>query len=164
MNTFYKKNINNYLNNYLNKKGNEEVNEEVNEELNEELNEDVNEELNEDANEEEYNKQYKFEQRNISAYQQLSSILNALKSNKISVNDAMNKIQLKDSKPVKPYCKVTSSGALALYGISKQPIVLYSEQWNKLLRICKTNYIENYMSYNETRLKYKKHNFTNSNI
>ncbi len=101
--------------------------------------------------------------KQVSAYQQLSGILNALKSEEISLNDAMNKIQLKDSKPLKPYCKVTSSGALALYGISKQPIVLYSEQWNKLLRICKTNYIENYMSYNETRLKYKKYNFTNSN-
>ena len=159
MNTFYKKNINNYLN----KEIIEEVNEQVNEEVNEDVNEDINEDVNEDINEGEHNKQYKFEQRNISAYQQLSSILNGIKTNKISINDAMNKIQLKDSKPLKPYCKVTSSGALALYGISKQPLVLYSEQWNKLLRICKTNYIENYMSYNESRLKYKKHNFTNSN-
>ena len=159
MNTFYKKNINNYIN----KEIIEEVNEQVNEEVNEDVNEDINEDVNEDINEGEHNKQYKFEQRNISAYQQLSSILNGIKTNKISINDAMNKIQLKDSKPLKPYCKVTSSGALALYGISKQPLVLYSEQWNKLLRICKTNYIENYMSYNESRLKYKKHNFTNSN-
>ena len=71
----------------------------------------------------------------VSAYQQLSGILNALKSEEISLNDAMAKIQLKETKPIRPYCKVTSSGALALYGISKQPIVLYADQWNKFLKV-----------------------------
>ena len=99
------------------------------------------------------NKNFK---KQVSAYQQLSGILNALKSEEISLNDAMNKIQLKDVKPSRPYCKVTSSGALALYGISQQPIVLYAEQWNKLLKITKSNYIDNYIKYNEQRLKYKK--------
>ena len=91
----------------------------------------------------------------VSAYQQLSSILNALKSEEMSINDAMNKIQLKDVKPSRPYCKVTGSGALALYGISKQPMVLYADQWNKLLKVTKSNYIDNYIKYNESRLKYK---------
>lgn len=100
--------------------------------------------------------------KQVSAYQQLSGILNALKSEEISLNDAMNKIQLKDSRPTRPYCKVTGSGALALYGISQQPIVLYAEQWNKLLKIAKGNYIDNYIKYNEQRLKYKKQ-FKNKN-
>jgi hypothetical protein len=95
------------------------------------------------------------QRRPISAYQQLSGILNALKTEEMTINDAMNKIQLKDSKPSRPYCKVTSGGALALYGITKQPIVLYADQWNKLLKITKGNYIENYIKYNESRLKYK---------
>ena len=95
------------------------------------------------------------EKRPVSAYQQLSGILNALKSEEISLNDAMSKIQLKETKPIRPYCKVTSSGALALYGISKQPIVLYAEQWNKFLKVTKSNYIDNYIKYNESRLKYK---------
>jgi hypothetical protein len=94
----------------------------------------------------------------ISAYQQLSGILNALKSEEISLNDAMAKIQLKDQKPSRPYCKVTTSGSLALYGISKQPIVLYADQWKKLLKVTKTNYVENYIKYNESRLKYKNYN------
>jgi hypothetical protein len=104
------------------------------------------------------------ERRPVSAYQQLSGILSALKSEEISLNDAMNKIQLKDQKPIRPYCKVTSSGALALYGISKTPIVLYADQWNKFLRLTKSNYIENYIKYNEPRLKYKntKNKFNNS--
>jgi hypothetical protein len=94
----------------------------------------------------------------ISAYQQLSGILSALKSEEISLNDAMAKIQLKDQKPSRPYCKVTTSGALALYGISKQPIVLYADQWKKLLKVTKSNYVENYIKYNESRLKYKNYN------
>ena len=111
----------------------------------------------------------------VSEYQQLSSILNALKSEEMSINDAMNKIQLKDVKPSRPYCKVTGSGALALYGISKQPMVLYADQWNKLLKVTKSNYIDNYIKYNESRLKFKPRknnngsyqndtNFTDENI
>lgn len=91
----------------------------------------------------------------VSVYQQLSGILNALKSEEITINEVMNKIQLKESQPSRPYCKVTSGGALALYGISKQPIVLYADQWNKLLKVTKSNYIDNYIKYNEQRLKFK---------
>jgi len=93
--------------------------------------------------------------QNISAYSQLSTILNELKTEKISINDAMNKIQLKESSPTRPYCKVTSSGSLALYGITKLPIVLYPEQWYKLIKVTKSNYLENYIKYNESRLKFK---------
>ena len=100
--------------------------------------------------------EYKNTKKPVSAYQQLSNILNALKSEEMSLNEAMNKIQLKDVKPSRPYCKVTGNGALALYGISQQPIVLYAEQWNKLLKISKSNYIDNYIKYNESRLKFKK--------
>ena len=93
---------------------------------------------------------------NLSAYQQLSGIITALKSEEISLNDALSKIQLKDTRPSRPYCKVTGSGALALYGISKQPIVLYADQWNKFLKVAKSDYIDNYIKYNESRLKFKK--------
>ena len=106
----------------------------------------------------EVNNELKERKQPVSAYQQLSGILNALKLEEISLNDVMNKIQLKDTLPTRPYCKVTSGGALALYGISKQPIVLYAEQWNKLLKVTKSNYIDNYIKYNESRLKYKPRN------
>jgi len=91
----------------------------------------------------------------VSAYQQLSGILTALKTEEITLNDAMNKIQLKNEQPSKPYCKVTSSGALALYGIKKEPIVMYADQWNKLIKVTKSPYIENYIKYNKDRLKFK---------
>jgi hypothetical protein len=44
---------------------------------------------------------------------------------------------------------------LALYGVTKQPIVLYPEQWNKLSKVIKSGYLENYIKYNESRLKFK---------
>jgi len=106
----------------------------------------------------------KQERRPVSAYQQLSGILNALKSEEMTINDAMTKIQLKDLKPSRPYCKVTGGGALALYGISKQPIVLYADQWNKLLKVTKSNYMDNYIKYNESRLKFKPKKYNNSGI
>jgi hypothetical protein len=96
--------------------------------------------------------------RPVSAYQQLTTILNALKTEEITLNDAMNKIQLKENQPIRPYCKVTSSGALALYGITKQPIVLYADQWNKLSKIVKSDYLSNYIKHNENRLKYRTKN------
>ena len=92
----------------------------------------------------------------MSAYQQLSGIISALKSEEMSLNDAMNKIQLKEMRPTRPYCKVTGSGALALYGISKQPIVLYADQWNKFLKVAKSDYMDNYTKYNQERLKFKR--------
>ena len=111
------------------------------------------------------------ERKPVSVYQQLSGILNALKSEEITINEVMNKIQLKESQPSRPYCKVTSGGSLALYGISKQPIVLYADQWNKLLKVTKSNYIDNYIKYNESRLKFKpkriynnKNNVKNNNL
>jgi hypothetical protein len=93
--------------------------------------------------------------RPVSEYQQRKNLLNGIISGEISLVDAMNRIQLKETKPTRPYCKVTSGGALALYGISKQPLVMYADQWNKLLRVAKSNYLENYIKYNESRLKFK---------
>jgi hypothetical protein len=98
----------------------------------------------------------------VSAYQQLSGLLTALKSEEISINDAMNKIQLKDTKPARPYCKVTQNGALALHGVTKQPIVLYADQWNKLMKVTRSDYLDNYIKYNESRLKYRTNRKQNS--
>ena len=67
----------------------------------------------------------------------------------------MSKIQLKEDNQSRPYCKVTTTGALALYGISNKPIVMYPDQWSKLINMAKSNYIENYIKYNSKRLKFK---------
>jgi hypothetical protein len=102
----------------------------------------------------------------VSAYQQLSGILNALKSEEITLNDAINHIQLKESQTsTRPYCKVTNNGALALHNITERPIVLYADQWEKLLKVTKSNYIDNYIKYNSSRLKYKtKKQYNKNNV
>ena len=89
-----------------------------------------------------------------SVYQQLSGILNALKTEEITVNEAMAKIQLKDNtKQIiqRPYCKV-NNGLMELYGITDKPIFMTTNEWKNFLKLAKSNYIDNYMKYNEERL------------
>jgi hypothetical protein len=89
-----------------------------------------------------------------SVYQQLSGILNALKTEEITVNEAMAKIQLKDSTKqtiTRPYCKVNNN-LMELYGITPKPIVMSTNEWKNFLKLAKSNYIDNYMKYNEERL------------
>lgn len=89
-----------------------------------------------------------------SVYQQLSGILNALKTEEITVNEAMAKIQLKDGTKQsisRPYCKV-NNGLMELYGITPKPIVMSTNEWKNFLKLAKSNYIDNYMKYNEERL------------
>lgn len=91
--------------------------------------------------------------RPVSAYQQLSGILNAYKTEELSITEALQKLQLKENKPVRPYCKVTTNGAISLHGLSKQPITLYVEQWEKMNKLFKNGYFDNYIKYNENRIK-----------
>ena len=89
-----------------------------------------------------------------SVYQQLSGILNALKTEEITVNEAMTKIQLKDGTKQsisRPYCKV-NNGLMELYGITPKPIIMSNNEWKNFLKLAKGNYIDNYMKYNEERL------------
>ena len=100
-----------------------------------------------------------------SVYQQLSGILNALKTEEITVNEAMAKIQLKDSTKqsiTRPYCKV-NNGLMELYCITPKPIVMSTNEWKNFLKLAKSNYIDNYMKYNEERLNGSK-NFSKSMV
>jgi hypothetical protein len=98
-----------------------------------------------------------------SVYQQLSGILNALKTEEITVNEAMTKIQLKDISNSRPYCKV-NNGLMELYGITPKPIVMNTNEWKNFLKLAKSNYIDNYMKYNEERLNKKQFNKKNKNV
>ena len=98
-----------------------------------------------------------------SVYQQLSGILNALKTEEITVNEAMAKIQLKDISNSRPYCKV-NNGLMELYGITPKPIVMNTNEWKNFLKLAKSNYIDNYMKYNEERLNKKQFNKKNKNV
>ncbi len=102
------------------------------------------------------------QQPKASAYQQLAKIVDDIKQEKISVKQAMSKIQIKDT-PQRPYAKVSRSGAVALFGISKDPIVLYESQWNRLIKTVNSGYITKYMEYNKDRISHGKNRKPNTN-
>ncbi len=87
------------------------------------------------------------------AYQQLAQIVDGIKQEKISVKEAMNKLQIRDG-PQRPYAKVSRSGAVALFGISKDPIVLYESQWNRLQKTIESGYLRKYMEHNKDRISH----------
>lgn len=97
-----------------------------------------------------------------SAYQQLAKIVDDIKQEKISVKQAMNKIQIKDG-PQRPYAKVSRSGAVALFGISKDPIVLYESQWQRLIKTVNSGYLTKYMDYNKDRISHGRPRRQNDN-
>ncbi len=90
-----------------------------------------------------------------SAYEQLIQTLEDVKAEKISVRTAMHKLQFRD-RPERPYAKVTKMGAVALYGITKEPIVLYEAHWNRLIKTVESGYLTRYMEYNAHRISHEK--------
>lgn len=90
------------------------------------------------------------------AYQELNSLLVDVKNGVITVTDALNRVQLREQQQsVRPYAKITEEGDISLYGISKEPITLNIEEWDKLSKTIKASYIENYIKFNEERIMKK---------
>ena len=87
------------------------------------------------------------------AFKQLAQIVDDIKQEKISVKQAMSKIQIRDA-PSRPYAKVSRSGAVALFGITKEPIVMYESQWNRLQRTIESGYLRKYMEHNSDRISH----------
>ena len=67
----------------------------------------------------------------------MEKILKQYKNGNIDINNVMNRIRFKDKIPEMPYFRKTKSGAIAMYGIKREPIVLYKGQWLKLSRVFK---------------------------
>lgn len=59
------------------------------------------------------------------------------------------------------YCRTTKSGAVAVYGFSTRPIVLYEDRWYKFLEWIQTGELDNYLKKNSDTLR-KPRFFTNS--
>ena len=82
-------------------------------------------------------------------------ILEDYRNGKISIDDAENMLNNKKTYNYNnPYYKVTKNGMIALYNITYKPIVLYSNQWKKLLNFLDdgTN-LYNFMNENNGQLK-----------
>lgn len=59
------------------------------------------------------------------------------------------------------YCRTTKSGAVAVYGFSTRPIVLYEDRWYKFLEWLQTGELGSYLKDNSDTLR-KPRFFTNS--
>ena len=52
-----------------------------------------------------------------------------------------------------PYCHTTKSGAVAVYGFSRRPMVLYENRWYQFFEWMKTGELEKYLKDNTEHLK-----------
>lgn len=55
--------------------------------------------------------------------------------------------------PRNVYCRTTKSGAVAVYGFSTRPLVLYEDRWYKFLEWAQTGELENYLRENSDELR-----------
>ena len=56
-------------------------------------------------------------------------------------------------KRLPPRFVVTRNGAIALYNLKRDPIVLYADQWEKLSSLIERGILKTYMSRNENIIK-----------
>ena len=52
-----------------------------------------------------------------------------------------------------PRFVVTRNGAIALYNLSRDPIILYADQWEKLSSLIRRDILDNYMAKNTHIIK-----------
>lgn len=55
--------------------------------------------------------------------------------------------------PRSVYCRTTKSGAVAVYGFSTRPLVLYEDRWYKFLEWLQTGELESYLRENSEGLR-----------
>lgn len=55
--------------------------------------------------------------------------------------------------PRSVYCRTTKSGAVAVYGFSTRPLVLYEDRWYKFLEWLQTGELESYLRENSEALR-----------
>lgn len=98
---------------------------------------------------------------------QLQNVLEQVKAEKISINDAVNQLKTNtnDSKNMrrpKPRFFVTTTGSIGVRGIkSGSPLILYKDQWDAITRLVHSGHLENFMEKNDSSIK-KKNTVNNS--
>jgi hypothetical protein len=60
-------------------------------------------------------------------------ILAKLAAGEIAVEEASRLLAALDKPRGNLYCKVSTKGALSVYGLQRMPVTLYVEQWDRLL-------------------------------
>ena len=67
--------------------------------------------------------------------EEIHELLNKFKNGEIDANTLADRIIVKPQLPSKPYFRKTKSRAIALYGIKKDPLVMYRHHWLRLSKV-----------------------------
>ena len=67
--------------------------------------------------------------------EEMTNLLTKFKNDELKMDELVDKLLLKTQLPNKPYFRTTKSRAIALYGIKRDPLVLYRHQWMRLSRV-----------------------------
>ena len=65
----------------------------------------------------------------------MKELLTQYKNGEVTEEDMMKKLVVRQQLPQRPYFRTTKSRAIALYGVRRDPIVLYRPQWLRLSRV-----------------------------
>jgi len=81
-------------------------------------------------------------------------ILAQVAAGELSVDEAAKQLeQIDQPKRGTLYCKVSTKGAMSLYGLQRMPVTLYFEQWQRLLDFSEE--LRKFMKEHDSELKRK---------
>jgi hypothetical protein len=81
-------------------------------------------------------------------------ILAKVAAGELSVDEAARQLeQIDPPKRGTLYCKVSTKGAMSLYGLQRMPVTLYVEQWQRLLDYSEE--LRKFMKEHDSELKRK---------
>lgn len=64
--------------------------------------------------------------------EKMKELLERFKNGEVDENEMMKSLTVREQMPQRPYFRMTRSKAVALYGVKRDPIVLYRQQWLRL--------------------------------
>jgi len=67
--------------------------------------------------------------------EEIHELLKKFKNGEIDTETLADRIVIKPQLPSKPYFRKTKSRAIALYGVKKDPLVMYKHHWLRLSKV-----------------------------
>jgi hypothetical protein len=64
--------------------------------------------------------------------EKIKELLEKYKNGEVDENEMMKSLTIREQMPQRPYFRMTRSKAIGLYGVRRDPIVLYRQQWLRL--------------------------------
>lgn len=64
--------------------------------------------------------------------EKIKELLEKFKNGEVDENEMMKSLIVREKIPQRPYFRMTRSKAIGLYGVRRDPIVLYRQQWLRL--------------------------------